>query len=178
MKITVIEGMRLKNEIAQEVGKLTYTRRGVSYGSTTEDDVRVDDSNQPTIVEHMERATKLLAMSFEINNVLDTFNKENGIARIVRQIKNNELLLTMYDVALDNSVERATNRREKLENKFVTIKGKFTPFLTKTEIRKTQKNLKSDNRKLQSNLDTLNAQSIELEFSHENFEELSVSSGY
>ena len=178
MEITIIEAMRLKKEISEEIGKLTYTRRGVSYGTNTEDGVRVDDQSQPTILEHMERSNKLLAMSFEINNVLDTFNKENGISHMVREMKNNELLLNMYDIALNNSVSREVSRREKFDNNHVTVITKFEPYLKKTEIRKIQKNMRKNNRSLQGKIDKMNALTISLEFSHDEFEALTVSSDY
>ena len=179
MKLAVIEAMRLRNEISEEVGKLSYTRGGVSYGTSIEDDVRVDDKSMPTILEHMQRAKQLLIMSLEVNNVLDEFNKTNCIGQMVRQIKNNELLLSMYNSSLNNAVSREVSRREKLDNKHVTVITKFEPYLNKSVIRKTQKELRAENRDIQSKIDKFNAQTINLSFSHEDFEELTVSaSGY
>lgn len=175
MKIAVIEAMRLRNEISEEVGKLSYTRGGVSYGTSTEDDVRVDDKSMPTILEHMERSKQLLTMSLEVNNVLDEFNKENIIGQMVRQMKNNELLLSMYNSALNSAVSRKVSRREKFENKHVTVITKFEPYLNKSSISKIQKSLRAENREFQSKIDKFNTQTISLSFSHADFEELTVS---
>ena len=178
MKITVTEAMRLKNEISQEIGRLQYTSRGVSYGTSTENDLRVDEQNETTIVQHMERSKKLLEISYEINCTLDKFNKEHGISLMVRQMKNNQFLLSMYDSALNNAVAKDVSRREKMDNKFVTVVTRFQPYLTKTEIRSTQKSLKSDNRQLQSQIDKLNAQTVILSFDYQRLEELQNSSGF
>ncbi len=175
MKLTVTEAMRLKSEISEQIGNLLFTRRGVSYGTSTENDVRVDDESETTIVQHMERSHKLLAISYEINNVLDIFNKDNGISLKVRKMKNNQLMLSMYESALTNAVAKDVSRREKLDNKFVTVVTKFEPYLRKNEIRKIQKSLKAENRDLQSQIDRMNAQSITLKFDYQDFEDLQES---
>ena len=139
---------------------MTYTRRNnISFGKTTEEGVRIDDTNMPTIIEHLERSKGLLAMSYEINNTLDMFNKNNGVACIVREIKNNELILSMYDNAQSHSLSSSNTTREKLDNKFVSVTTVFEPYLNKSSIRKEQKLMRAKNRKLQGQLDTINAQS-------------------
>ncbi len=178
MKLTVTEAMRLKNEISQEIGRLQYTRRGVSYGTSTENDIRVDDESLTTIVEHMERSNKLLVISAEINNVLDKFNKNNDISLMVRRMKNNQFMLSMYDSALNNAVAKDVKRREKMDNNFVTVVTKFEPYLKKSAIRQILKTLKADNRELQSKIDKMNAQSITLNFDYKDFEDLQDSVGY
>ena len=178
MKLTVTEAMRLKNEISQEIGRLQYTSRGLSYGTSAENDIRVDDQSQTTIVEHMERTKNLLAISYEINSILDKFNKENDISLMVRQMKNNQFMLSMYDSALNHAVAKEVSRREKLDNKFVTVVTKFEPYLKKSEIRKNQKSLRAENRELQSQIDKMNGQSVNLTFEYQDFEELQDSTGH
>ena len=140
MKLTVTEAMRLKSDISQEIGKLQYTSRGLSYGTHTENDLRVDDESQTTIVQHMKRTENLLSISYEINSTLDKFNKENDISLMVRQMKNNQFMLSMYDSALNNAVAKDVSRREKLDNKFVTVVTKFEPYLKKSLAEQTKKN--------------------------------------
>jgi len=172
MKLSVIEAMRLKNELSSEIGKLQYTRRGVSYGESFEGGERVDDLEMTTIVQHMERAKVLLNMALEINDKLDSFNKDNKISNSVRKIKNNQLLLAMWNSALGQSETSKGVRKVQLDSKIEKVSYEFKPHLSKVAIRKTQKELKSMNRELQSEIDKANSQLIEISFEYSEFEDL------
>lgn len=172
MKISVIEAMRLKNELHREIGKLQYSHGMISYGETYEGGERIDNQAMKSIVEHLEGSEKLLEMSLEINDALDQFNKDNAVSTMIRKIKNNDLLLSMWNNALASSEPKKGIKRVKLDNKIENVEYEFKPFATKTEVRKLQKAIRAENRELQSKIDKANSQMIQLTFEYNEFEDL------
>ena len=172
MNISMVEAIRLKNELSSEIGKLQYSRGEISYGQSFEGGDRVDDQEMVTCVDHMNRSLLLLNMSLEINNVIDRFNKENLISETVRKIKNNQLLLSMWDSVLSNSEPKKGSRKVKMDSKFETQTYEFKPHVSKSEVRKMQKELRASNRQLQAKIDKANGSKVEVSFTYEDFEDL------
>jgi len=177
MKITVSEALRLKNELAQTIKTLQYEALRSPLGLTKEDSQIInDEADSKKFSESVERLTKALSFSEEINSKIASFNKENSIDNKVRSMQNDKLLLSVYETALPRTKATKTTKFENLGNgnrKAIVVE--YTPAITSTEVKSNIAKFKTKYRTTQNEIEKLNQGSIELTFSHADIEALASS---
>lgn len=167
MKLTVNEALKLKNEIASKVNKLSDTY-DICYGVRYKDG-EAEQTDNVKFLDRFETLSKVLDYSNEINTRLAEFNAK-GISELVRARQNNNLLISTLEIALGNS--SATASTTKNPDGSTTV-HQFIPDNTKADLKEQIKKLKRVNRDIDSEIFKLNANEIELSFDYEELDLLS-----
>lgn len=171
MEITIMEALRIKNEVSNAVKTLQYSIHQSSFGYTTEDGQIVsEDKDKFNDVEAS--LIKALDLSEELNNKISSFNKDKGVDVIVRKMQNAKLLLGIYTQNLQKTKPTKTKRFETVGNVRQNIEMVYTPYVSSTEMKEKMANCKSEIRDLQSQVEKLNQSKIEVSFSYANIENL------
>jgi hypothetical protein len=173
MKITVSEGLRLKNELKNLVNKIHYETKASPLGVNVENGVVTSNEEESgKFKENLNRLEKSLGYSFEINSKLSDYNRKTNIDDKVREMQNVKLLLTVYENALPRTKSSKTTRFETVGNERKQVVVEYKPTLTGTEVKENVSKLKTQFRNLQNEVEKLNSGEIELSFSFEDVENL------
>lgn len=175
MKVTVTEALRIKNLVSQKVQVIQTQFRNVQHGITTEENgTVVGQSDGVKLTNYLDALRAIYRISEQINSLLSRFNVETGIADNVRAKAN---LLTIQNY-LEQSIEvcatKKTTSYVNLGQQRVAVTQIFSPFTTKAELKSQLKEVKKSIRELQTKIDFQNATLIELPFSYEDLDSISV----
>lgn len=173
MKITVSEALRLKNELSQTVKTLQYKTHSAPLGITKEDSQVInDEGDSKKFAEAVDRLTKALKFSEEINSKIASFNKEHSIDNKVRSMQNDKLLLSVYENALPRTKATKTTKFETVLGNRKAVVVEYSPAITSTDVKSKISHFKTKYRTTQNEIEKLNQGSIELTFSHDDVESL------
>lgn len=171
MEITITEGLRLKNELSATIKNLTYKTYSASFGVTLEDnEITSKDADLFTDVENT--LIKALEYSEELNNKLASFNKESGVDSVVRKMQNAKLLLNIYTSSLPKTKPSKQKKFENLGTVRKSVEIEFKPSITSSEIKEKISAQKVITRKLQTEIEQINQNTISVGFEYEDIENL------
>jgi hypothetical protein len=172
MKITVSEGLRLKNEIKQLITSLTYEVRQQPVGLNYENGVLTsNEEDKNKFSDSFSRLEKLLNISLEINSKLSNYNRETGIDDKVRKMHNIKLLSDVFKTLLPKTKPSKTNTFHNVGNERKQVTVEYQPLLTGKEVKEKESQLKKQYRELQNEIEKLNAGEIEVSFTYEDIEQ-------
>jgi len=173
MKITVSESLRLKNELKQQINTVQYETRNSPLGLNYENGVLTsDEENGNKFKQNISRLEKLLSFSHEINSKISNFNRENGVDDKVREMKNYQMLLEIYNGILQKTKPTKTVNFQTVGNERKQVTVEYKPTLTGAEVKEKQSSLKKQYRSLQNEIEKLNTREIELSFSFDDLENI------
>lgn len=177
MNVSVIEALRIQKEVAQSVQKTMSQENRYRYGVTKEEDVVLDivNANTKTFPEFLDAISKLFKVSQQINAILSEFSVKNGISNMVRERENMKVLQRVYENAIANLPVATITRFEIVGTTKTKVTRTFEPFVSKKDMKDRLKIIKSRIREIQADIDTKNAQVIELPFEYEDIELLNDS---
>jgi hypothetical protein len=176
MKISINDLMRIKKQVGIAIvttrQALTYD---VIYGQTIEDGITVTE-DKAQFIDVYRKLEALHRLSEDISDILDSFNLTNHIPSLVRSIKN---LTYMKDI----SVNALNKFNDSIKTKMVNLaNGDRKPVIYefKGYFRKKDFNdryitiLQNQIRTLQSQLDKLNVEEVELPYTYEQIDTLTT----
>lgn len=176
MELTVNEALSLKNEVQELVNDLFHRLNmssSIGYGETYEINQLVEGySSEERFSSVYSMLSTALEFSLELNNVISTFNIDAGISGKVRQINNNEKRIGVLRKALSYSNPKETSRWQMVENKNTLVKVEYRPYEDVDDLKAKIKVLLEENRELQSEIYTLNGETVEVSFDYSDIEEL------
>jgi len=174
MKITVSEALRLKNELAKTVQAIHSETYRAPLGITKEDGQSLtDEKDGQKFNEAVDRLSKALSFSEEINSKIAQFNKENKIDDKVRSMQNDKLLLGVFEGSLVRTKAAKSTKFENLGNgtrKAIVVE--YVPTVTSSEVKSKIAHYKTKYRTLQNEIEKLNQGFVELTFSYDDVESL------
>lgn len=172
MQITLTEALRLKSEISTVVRNLSRQINSASLGVTEENGVII--SRNDVIFADVEDALiKGLNYSEELNNSISSFNKDNKVDAIVRKLQNAKLLLDIYTINLPRTKPTKQNRFESFSTERKVVEIVYTPSMSSKDMKEKILSQKAITRELQTQVEKLNQQEIEVSFTYEDIEALS-----
>lgn len=172
MKITVSEGLRLKNEVKQLINTLTYEVRQQPIGLNYENDILTsNEEDKNKFSDSFSRLEKLLNISLEINSKLANYNRVTGIDDKVRKMQNIKLLGDVFKTILPKTKPSKTNTFHNVGNERKQVTIEYKPILTGKEVKEKEGELKKQYRELQNEIEKLNAGEIEVSFTYEDIEQ-------
>lgn len=172
MQITLTEALRLKSEISTVVKNLSRQINSASLGITKENDVIIS-RNDIVFADIEDALIKGLNYSEELNNSISSFNKDNKVDAIVRKLQNAKLLLDIYTINLPRTKPTKQNRFESFSTERKVVEIVYTPSMSSKDMKEKILSQKAITRELQTQVEKLNQQEIEVSFTYEDIEALS-----
>ena len=163
MKLTIVDAMRLRNELkALVVGR--YGAQ-ILYGATKVDDVNMPTSGQVILFdEHLKKRVAVFQMLEELNARLTEHNQAKGIYKIVEALQNKKDILQVVNTAIPSSKPSTSYQFVNVGNERKKIEYVFTPFTAASVLKEQAKFLRQEIRSLQKELTTLDQTEIEVSF--------------
>lgn len=172
MKVTITEALRIQKEISTIISRLTYQQRQVSYGILKQDGAIISDTCLQKFPDFVSDLKKVFHISETINSVIAQANHTFDICSKVRQRENLKSLIVFYETAIQSLPAPTSTKVVPTGNgnQTVRIVTEFEPHMSKAEIKAQIKETKTRIRAIQSEIDSLNAQIIELPFEYEDLD--------
>ena len=175
MKITVSEGLRLKNEISKIVKNLEYkSKTEIVLGQTIEDGVVSTDNNDYHFENIYPKLEKALDYSEEINNKIANFNRENKIDAKIRKFHNLKLKKDVLEYLIPYSKPKITNKWTTVGNTRKKIVIEYKPSVNSKDLKKRVKEFKKEIRAIQVYVEASNNKKIELSFEYSDIDNLTI----
>jgi hypothetical protein len=173
MKLTIVDAMRLRNQLKNLISMRGAGYRNTVYGITEIDGVTMDIGQQSIpFPESAQKREKLFLIMEELNAKLTEHNQSKGIYKIVDTLQNKKDLLSMYNNAIPFCKPTKSQSFIIVGNERKQVVSIFTPFQSAGDIKKIIKVLRQDIRKLQSELDKLDRDETEVSFTEDEIDEL------
>lgn len=175
MKIHVTEALRLKNELSALVRTLEYeAKSNMLMGKTFEDNILVSEGEGLDFESTIGKLETALAYSEEINNKLADFNRINGIDAQIRKMNNYKMLKSVYESSLSKSKATKSTTWVIVGDARKQVVREYRPLHNATQIKDKINTYKKQIREIQSSVEKLNLESIELSFEHADIDALSI----
>ncbi len=173
--IRIIEALRLKKEIAMQVGTLERTAKTrIIAGNTFEDGIQTAEGDGFTLEQVMEKLELSLQYSAEINAKIASFNRTNNIDNTVREMHNNKLLKEVYETLLPRTKPSKTNNWTTVGDNRKQVIREYRPLYASKDIKEKINFYKRAMREAQSKIEILNQETIELSFSPNDVDNLAL----
>jgi hypothetical protein len=175
MKIHITEALRLKNEISALIRTLEYqAKSNIIMGKTYEDNILASEGEGLDFDLTIEKLEKALQFSEEINNKLADFNRINGIDALIRKMNNYKMLKSVYESSLSKSKATKTTTWVIVGDTRKQVVREYRPLHNSTQIKDKINELKKSVRDIQSKVEKLNLETLELNFEHADIDVLSL----
>lgn len=175
MNIKIIEALRLKNDISTQVRALEYTAKTrIVMGNTFEDGIQATEGEGFTLAQVVGKLETALQYSEEINGKIAEFNRSHNIDNLVRKMHNHKLMKEIYENLLPRTKPTLTNTWTAVGDTRKQVVREYRPLHTSKDIKTKINDYKQQIRETQSQIETLNQETITLSFSPQDVDNLAL----